>query len=102
MDLLKKVKIIFITITYNFIILYFYDFALIFNFVATEIQNIQIAEGDIPRNFEIPMHMIFPRQFTCPSLVARTFKVDFEVNLVLMFPDGRLITEKFPIKLIRA
>jgi hypothetical protein len=69
---------------------------------ATEIQNIQIAEGDIHRNLEIPMNMIFPRQFTCPSLVARTFKVDFEVNLVVMFPDGRLITEKFPIKLIRA
>jgi hypothetical protein len=47
------------------------------------------------------MYMVFPRLFTCPTLAARTFKVDFEVNLVVMFPDGRLITEKFPIKLLR-
>jgi hypothetical protein len=68
---------------------------------ATEIQNIQIVDGDIARNFPIYMYMIFPRLFTCPSVSARTFKVDFEINLVVMFPDGRLITEKFPIKLIR-
>jgi len=68
---------------------------------ATEIQNIQIGDGDLPHGLEIPIYMIFPRLFTCPTVGARTFKVDFEVNIVLMFPDGRLVTKKFPLTLVR-
>ena len=29
------------------------------------------------------------------------FKVEFEVNLVILFSDGHLLTENFPLKLIR-
>jgi len=68
----------------------------------TEIQNIQIVDGDVPRNWEIPIYMIFPRLFTCPSLGAPTFKVDFEVSIVVIFGDGTNISEKIPIKLLRA
>jgi len=68
---------------------------------ATEIQNIQIGDGDLVHGLEIPIYMIFPRLFTCPTVIARTFKVDFEVNIVLMFPDGRLVTKKFPLILVR-
>jgi len=68
---------------------------------ATEIQNIQIADGDIARGFQVPIYMIFPRLFTCPTVAARTFKVDFEANIVLMFPDGRVVTKKFPLTLLR-
>ena len=45
--------------------------------------------------------MVFPRLFTCPTMATRTFKVEFEVNLVVMLTDGHLITENFPIKLVR-
>jgi len=68
---------------------------------ATEIQNIQIADGDVVRNLSIPLYMIFPRLFTCPTVAAKTFKVEFEVNLVVLLADGHLITENFPIRLIR-
>jgi hypothetical protein len=68
---------------------------------ATEIQNIQIGEGDVCRGIVIPIHMIFPRLFTCPSLVTTNFKIEFEVNVVAIFEDNHLITENFPIKLIR-
>jgi len=68
---------------------------------ATEIQNIQIADGDVPRGIEIPIHMIFPRLFTCPTVGSRTFKIEFEFNFVLMFPDGRLISKKLPLTLLR-
>jgi len=61
---------------------------------ATEIQNIQITDGDVAPGLKVPIFMIFPRLFTCPSVQARTFKVDFEVNIVLMFPDGRLVSKK--------
>jgi len=62
---------------------------------ATEIQNIQIVDGDIAHGFQVPIYMVFPRLFTCPSVAARTFKIDFEANIVLMFPDGRLVTKKY-------
>jgi len=68
---------------------------------ATEIQNIQIGDGDIPRGIPHSVFMVFPRLFTCPTVAARTFKVEFEVNLVVMLSDGHLITENFPIKLVR-
>jgi len=67
----------------------------------TEIQNIQIADGDVCRGLEIPIFMIFPRLFTCPTLSTRTFKVEFEVNLVVMLENNSLISENFPIKLLR-
>jgi hypothetical protein len=68
---------------------------------ATEIQNIQIADGDVCRGLSIPVFMVFPRLFTCPSVAASTFKIEFEINLVVMLRDGHLIAENFPIKLIR-
>jgi vacuolar protein sorting-associated protein 26C len=68
---------------------------------ATEIQNIQIAEGDICRGLEIPIYMVFPRLFTCTTIATRTFKIEFEVNLVLMLENGALISENFPIILVR-
>ena len=68
---------------------------------ATEIQNIQIGEGDVCRNILIPIHMIFPRLFTCPTLVTNNFKIEFEVNVVVVFEDEYIITENFPILIIR-
>ncbi|EGG23478.1 vacuolar protein sorting-associated protein 26 family protein [Cavenderia fasciculata] len=68
----------------------------------TEIQNIQIGEGDVCRGLQIPIWMVFPRLFTCITTASRTFKIEFEINLVIMLKDGHLITENFPIKLIRS
>ena len=42
---------------------------------ATEIQNIQIGDGNVAKDFEIPIYMVFPRLFTCPSLQTDTFKI---------------------------
>lgn len=68
---------------------------------ATEIQNIQIAEGDVCHGLAIPIYMIFPRLFTCPTLETTNFKVEFEVNVVVVLHDDHLITENFPLKLCR-
>ena len=69
---------------------------------ATEIQNIQIADGDVLRGLELPIFMVFPRLFTCPSLATRTFKLAFEINLVVIFDDSRLISFNFNITVVRA
>ncbi|KAF7648848.1 hypothetical protein LDENG_00150700 [Lucifuga dentata] len=68
---------------------------------ATEIQNIQIAEGDVCHGLAIPIYMLFPRLFTCPTLETTNFKVEFEVNIVTVFHDDHLFTENFPLKLCR-
>jgi len=68
---------------------------------CTEIQNIQIAEGDVCRGMVIPIYMVFPRLFTCPTLTTNNFKVEFEINVVIVFQDDHLVTENFPVKLTR-
>lgn len=68
---------------------------------ATEIQNIQISDGDVCRNLSIPIYMIFPRLFTCPTLATSNFKIEFEVNIVVVFQDDHLVSENFPIRLTR-
>lgn len=68
---------------------------------ATEIQNIQIGDGDVPHNIPIPIYMVFPRLFTCPTLITTNFKLEFEINLVIVFHDDHLITNNFPIILVR-
>jgi hypothetical protein len=68
---------------------------------ATEIQNIQIADGNCVRGLPIPIFMIFPRLFTCASVQTKHFKIEFEVNLIVLFADNHMVTENFPIKLYR-
>ena len=68
---------------------------------ATEIQNIQIGEGDVCRDMVVPIYMVFPRLFSCPTVISTMFKIEFEVNLVVVFGDGYMVTENFPITIIR-
>jgi len=42
---------------------------------ATEVQNIQIGDGNIMRNIPLPIYMVLPRLFTCPTLVTSNFKI---------------------------
>lgn len=69
---------------------------------ATEIQNIQIADGNVCPAVQIPLYMTFPRLFTCPTLITKNFKVEFEINICIIFKDEYLITENFPIVLKRS
>uniref|UniRef100_A0A7S1XKB0 Arrestin-like N-terminal domain-containing protein n=1 Tax=Phaeomonas parva TaxID=124430 RepID=A0A7S1XKB0_9STRA len=68
---------------------------------ASEVQDIQIGSGDVAREMVIPLYMIFPRLYTCPSVHTDRFKVDFEVWLVIYFSDGCYVTESFDIDLFR-
>ncbi|XP_037094029.1 vacuolar protein sorting-associated protein 26C-like [Pollicipes pollicipes] len=68
---------------------------------CSEVQNIQIGLGDVPRGLAIPIHMVFPRLFTCASVSAAHFQIDFSVNVVVVFKDDHLVSENFPLKLTR-
>ncbi|KAL3270573.1 hypothetical protein HHI36_021110 [Cryptolaemus montrouzieri] len=48
---------------------------------STEIQNIQIGDGDILLDVEIPIYMIFPRLFTCPTLIEHNFRIELKSTL---------------------
>lgn len=54
-------------------------------FTATEIQNIQIGEGNVCTNLPIPIYMIFPRLFTCPTLSTSNFKVGKKLFIIKKF-----------------
>ena len=68
---------------------------------SSEVQNIQLALGDVPRGLAVPIHMVFPRLFTCPSVSTAHFQLDFSVNVVIVFEDDHLVSENFPLKLMR-
>ncbi|XP_050710738.1 vacuolar protein sorting-associated protein 26C-like isoform X2 [Eriocheir sinensis] len=68
---------------------------------ASEIQNIQIGEGDVCRGVSIPVYMLFPRLFTCATTIAPNFKIEFELNIVIIFDNDHLVVETFPLKLTR-
>lgn len=101
------------------------SFLLLSYIAATEIQNIQVADGNVCPMVNIPIHMIFPRLFSCPTLLTENnFKVgkssqditihprvshsigdilvpEFELNLIVIFKDEYLVTENFQLNLIR-
>lgn len=73
----------------------------IFISTATEVQTIQIAIGDVRREINIPIYLLFQRLFVCPTVRADYFQIDFEVNLMVLFENGYIVQETFPIRLFR-
>lgn len=68
---------------------------------VTEVQSIQVADGNVCPKLQIPIYMVFPRLFSCPTLVTKNFKIEFEVNLVVVFQDNHMVTENFQVTLHR-
>ncbi|XP_013171542.1 PREDICTED: Down syndrome critical region protein 3 homolog isoform X2 [Papilio xuthus] len=69
---------------------------------ATEIQNIQVGEGEVRRGRDLPLYMVLPRLFTCPTTATPAFKIEFELNIAVIFEDDYVVTENFPILLVRS
>ena len=72
-------------------------------FTATEIQNIQIAEGDVARNFSLPLYMVFPRLFTAPTLATNNFKIGkWIVKLILVLNYWEVIhTDQVQLTIVK-
>lgn len=64
-------------------------------------QNIQIADGNVIPDMEIPMYMLFPKIYSCATCHHAKFKIEFEINLIVIFLDGFQLTENFPIRIYR-
>merc|ERR1712060_2431 len=68
---------------------------------ATEIQNIQVADGNVLPDLEIPLYMLFPNAYSCSTYEHSAFKIEFHVNLIVIFHNGYQLTENFPIRIYR-
>jgi hypothetical protein len=69
---------------------------------VTEVQSIQIADGGVACNMVIPIYMIYPRLFTCPTYTDdEDFKIEWQISIVTSFEDGYVVTESYPIELSR-
>lgn len=68
---------------------------------SSEVQNIQVATGDVSRALSIPLHMVFPRYFSCPSTVTNAFQLDFEVNVTVVFVGNEVVAANVPLVLCR-
>lgn len=67
----------------------------------TEIQNLQVGEGDVARKLRIPLFMVLPRMFTAPSVRREFFSIAFEVNIFVRFERNYMSTLNIPITLYR-
>jgi len=68
---------------------------------ATEVQNLQIIDGDPLKNVEVPLHMQFPKVYACPTYLGDKFKIEFEINVIVIFINGYQVTENYPMRLYR-
>ncbi len=68
---------------------------------ATEVQNIQVADGDVIRDMEIPLYMLFPKIYSCTTVSHPKFSIEFQINLIVIFVNGYQLTENFPIRIYR-
>ena len=68
---------------------------------ATEVQNIQVADGDVIRDMEIPLYMLFPKIYSCTTVAHSKFSIEFQINLIVIFVNGYQLTENFPIRIYR-
>lgn len=68
---------------------------------ATEVQNIQVADGNVIPGLEVPLYMLFPKIYSCPTHIHSKFKIEFHVNLIVIFHNGYQLTENFEIRIFR-
>lgn len=48
---------------------------------VSEIQTTEIVQGSVPEKLAVPLYLVLPRLFTCPTTHSPTFKIEFAVDL---------------------
>jgi len=72
-----------------------------FNKQVSEIQTTQLIDGYVPEKLAMPIYLVFPRLFTCPSTHAPAFKIEFSVTLQVTLKGGHVLKQDFPLLLVR-
>jgi len=60
-----------------------------------------VADGDCLSDLEIPTHMLFPKIYSCASIDHEKFKIQFQVNVIVIFLNGYQLTETIPVNIYR-
>ena len=71
---------------------------------TTDIQCTQVADGDVARGLELPIHFVLPRLFTCPSINTETWGVEFELcaTAIMELHGGNITSSaRCPLRLVR-
>ncbi|KAF2362605.1 Vacuolar protein sorting protein 26 related [Trinorchestia longiramus] len=68
---------------------------------VSEVQGWQVCDGDVARGLVIPLYLPLPRAFTCASVAAPNFAIEFRLTIQLAFCNDHLVTETFPVNLTR-
>ena len=68
---------------------------------SSEVQNIQVAEGNPILGLSIPLYMVFPRHYACPTQDTSAFKISFQVSISVIFIDNHIVSQTMPITLYR-
>jgi hypothetical protein len=69
---------------------------------VSEIQNLQIGDGEVLTDNEISLNMLFPRHFCCAALETKVAKLSFDINIIMVLVNGFVITENVPLNCWRA
>lgn len=69
---------------------------------VSEIQNLQIGDGEVLYDTEISLNMLFPRHFCCAAVETKVAKLTFDINVILVLVNGFVITENVPLNCWRA
>ena len=67
----------------------------------SEIQNLQVGDGNVNKGQEIPLYMLFPKIFSCANIKANDTEVTFAMNVIVVLVNGLVISDNFPINLFR-
>ncbi|KAJ6236134.1 vacuolar protein sorting-associated protein 26c [Anaeramoeba flamelloides] len=65
------------------------------------IQTVQLVNGNVSGNVKIPIYMLFPKLFTCPTFKTLNYKISFKINIVIHFVNDIAVREHFQIEMIR-
>lgn len=68
----------------------------------SEIQNLQVGDGDVNRDLEIPLFMLFPRNFCCANQECKDFKVSFDIAVHIVLTNAIVISYYVPLNLWRS
>ena len=68
----------------------------------SEVQNLQIGDGDVNRDIDIPLFMLFPRNYCCSNQEDEDFKVSFEIKLHVVLINAIVISYGMPLNLWRS
>ena len=60
-----------------------------------------MADGNVMPNVEIPLYMLFPTIYSCSTYIHPKFKIEFHINLIVIFHNGYQLTENIPIRIYR-